>query len=188
DWDDTTQVQGIWNGERYEVPAYAVDCATGDSLPIAPFGGYGGEVEWWGVERVAGRVFTYTGDAEGNAEFYNETGLRINGDDIVSELFYNADASVALHGVYVGGWAAAPQMSVRVRNTTTGEVLWTREVDTPIASLSFTGDRAFVGLTPEGEEWLGYDYSTDRILVLDGATGELIEEVPTSLSVVYVGG
>lgn len=64
-------------------------------------------------------------------------------------------------------------------------MLWTREFETPISSLDYDGDRVFVGLVPEGEDWLGYDYSTDRIVVLDGTDGQIIDAVSTSLSVYF---
>ncbi len=184
-----------WDGEeldfskedRVEIPASAVECSNGSSQPIASFRGYGGDSESWGVERVSGRVFTFHGDAEGNADFFNESGLKLNGDDIVSSQLYNADASRALQGIYAGGWASAPRMSIRMRDTTSGQALWGREFGTPISSLDYDGDRVFVGLVPEGEDWQGYDYSTDRIVILDGGDGEIIDEVPTALWVHYAG-
>jgi hypothetical protein len=186
-WDWDGQELGVGEGERVEVPAYAAECTDGSSQPIASFRGYGGDSEWWGVERAAGRVFTYDGDAEGNANYFNEDGVLLNGDDIVGSMLFNRDGSDAVYQIYVGGWAAAPALSVRKVNTTTGEIDWTREFETPISSLDYSGERVFVGLVPEGEEWLGYDYSTDRVLVLEGRNGEVIDEVPTSLWLHYAG-
>ncbi len=184
-WDWATEEPDFNEGGRVDVPAFAAECSGGSTQPIASFRGYGGDSEWWGVERVAGRVFTFHGDAEGNADFFNESGLLLNGDDIVSSQLYNDDASLALHGIYVGGWASAPRMSIRLRDTTTGQALWSRDFDTPISSLDYDGERVFVGLVPDGEQWQGYDYSTDRIIILDGGDGGVIDEVPTSLWVHY---
>ncbi|MFW2382875.1 MAG: hypothetical protein ACN4GZ_14050, partial [Acidimicrobiales bacterium] len=185
DWDE--EDPSIGESGRVEIPAFAVECSDGSSQAIASFGGYGGDGESWGVDRIADRVFTYQGDAEGNADHFNESGLLLNGEDIAGFLLYSDDGSDAVYQVYVGGWAAAPALSVRKIDTLTSAVLWTREFETPISSLDYDGDRVFVGLVPEGEDWLGYDYSTDRIVVLAASDGEIIDEVPTSLSVHFAG-
>ncbi len=186
-WDWEGEEPEYVEGGLVEVPAFAVECSDGSSQPISSFRGYGGDSESFAVERVAGRVFTFHGDAEGNADYFNEGGVRLNGDDIVGSMLFNRAGSDAVYQIYVGGWAAAPALSVRKVDTTTADVLWTREFETPISSLDYDGNRVFVGLVPDGEEWLGYDYSTDRIVVLNGSDGEIIDQVQTSLSVHYAG-
>jgi hypothetical protein len=186
-WDWAMEEPDFAEAQRVEVPAYATECSDGSSQPIASFGGYGGDGESWGVERIANRVFTFNGDAEGNASFFNESGVRLNGDDIVGSLLFSPDGADAVYQIYAGGWAAAPPLTVRKRDTNRAGIIWTREFETPISSLDYDGERVFVGLVPDDEEWLGYDYSTDRIVVLDASDGEIMDQVPTSLWVHYAG-
>ena len=74
------------------IPNEAVDCETGERQPIEPIS--------WNVEggsrfvqRVGARTFNGEGDAEGNADIANESGISINGNDYAGYHTFDDDAS-----------------------------------------------------------------------------------------------
>lgn len=183
-WADDAEVSEGPDG--VEVPAFAAECSDGSTQEIASFRGYGGETESWRVERVADRVFRGKGDAEGNAEWFNESEVLLTEGDITANMLFNADGSIAVHDSYAGGWAAAPRIGVRARNTNSGALLWSADFEVPISSLDYNGDRVFVGLIGADQEWTGWGNTTGQIVILDGVTGDELGRFATTLNIRYV--
>jgi hypothetical protein len=177
---------GSMTGSEQPVPNHAVDCATGESTPIDP-------ITWVreggsrGIVRVDDRVFTYEGDAEGNADVVNEAGVSINGDDYAGYHTYSPDGDLVVYGDFTDSVGPHATDRIRSRNTTTGELLWTLDVATPFGSLQHTGDRVVVSLPPATNGAITPWDATARIDLYDADTGEQLLSVPTVLEIVYVG-
>ena len=171
------EIAGI--AEERAVPNYAVDCETGETQPIEP-------VSWLReagsrfVQRVGERTFTGIGDAEGNADMTNEAGISINGEDYAGYHEFSADGSRVVYGdmtdfVHV-------TTILRSRDTTTGELLWSTELDQSVGPTYWYGDH-IVALAPDGGV-PGGEY--EAAIVLDAATGEVIDTVPTTIDLAFV--
>jgi hypothetical protein len=164
------------------VPNYAVDCETGEAQPIAP-------ISWTReggsrfVQRVGDRTFTGSADAEGNADVTNESGISINGDDYAGYHTFSADGSRVVYGDMSA--LASPHVTnvLRSRDTTTGELLWSAELDRPVTVTHWYGDRIVAQVPAGGVP--GADY--EAVIVLDALTGDVITTVPTNLDLAFVG-
>jgi outer membrane protein assembly factor BamB len=168
------------NAEEIAVPNFAVDCETGERQPIET-------VSWMReagsrfVQRVGDRTFTGVGDAEGNADMTNEDGISINGDDYAGYHAFSADGS----RVAYGDMTAATHVTnmLRSRDTTTGELLWSTELETFVAGLHWYDDR-IVALVPGGGV---PGVANEAVIVLDALTGDVIKTVPASVDIAFVG-
>ena len=161
---------GFEQGEP--IPNEAVDCETGERQPIEPIS--------WNVEggsrfvqRVGDRTFTGEGDAEGNADIVNESGISINGDDYAGYHTFDDDASRVAYLVMDA--IATPHLSplLRARDTTTGELLWSVDLGAPAAGLWWYGDRV-LAVIPSDES-----SAIEAVVVVDATTGEVVTTVPT---------
>ena len=78
---------------------------------------------------------------------------------------------------------ASPHQSTvaRARDTTTGELLWTVELDRPAAGLWWYGDRV-LAVIPDG---FG-SVETTAVAVIDATTGAIVSTVPTTVDIAYV--
>jgi hypothetical protein len=169
------------DGSETPVPNFAIDCETGETQPIEP-------IRWTReggsrfVERVGERTFTGIGDAEGNADVTNESGVSINGDDYAGYHVFSADGSRVVYG----DMSAQPSPHVtnvlRSRDTTTGELLWSAELDQPIGLLHVYGDRVLALAPADGVPGAAFE----AVIVLDVVTGEVIDTVPTTLDLAFV--
>ncbi len=177
-----------WDGRgSYGVPLDAVDCATGDRQPIEPVLVYGGEAEARFTERLAGRVFTGTSDAEGNAHIVNEQDVSINGDDYAGYHTFSGDGSLVIYGDMQSG--AGPHLSTVVvgRDTTSGQKLWDRRFDLAFRSLWFIDQRAVISFIDDEAELFDFGNRIDRAVVLDGVTGTQLDEVSVGFDLLYLG-
>ncbi len=166
--------------QEVPVPNVAVDCESGAAQPIDPISWRregGGRF----VERIEGRTFTGSYDAEGNADIANEAGTSINGDDYAG--YHTFDEPAARVAYLDMGASASPHASpvVRARDTTSGALLWTAQLDVMANGLTWYGDRILVNVPSQD------DLSTPvSVVVLDAATGAVVTTVPTDLDVAFV--
>ena len=70
---------------------------------------------------------------------------------------------------------------MRARDTTTGELLWTTELDVMANGLHWYGDRILV--TVPGQDDLA---AVVAVAVLDATTGAVVTTVPTDLDIAHV--
>jgi hypothetical protein len=164
------------------VPNYAVDCESGIEQSIETVT-WLREVGARHVEHVRDHPFTAISDAEGNADVTNESGVSINGDDYAGYHEFSADGSRVVYGDMRALGSPHVTNLLRSRDTTTGEVLWSAELDRPVSVTYWYGDR-IVALAPSG----GVPGTTyEAVIVLDASTGDVITTVPTSLDIAFVG-
>lgn len=176
-----------WDGVgEYALPMEAVDCRTGERRPIESVTIYGQDGEFRYIDRRAGRVFTGYGDAEGNADVENEQGLSINGEDYAGYHTFSADASVVMYGDMT---SSGPHLSpvVVARDTTTGAQLWRTEFDIAFRHLWFIGDRPAIGFLDDEMARIEFREGTDRLVLLDPATGERAEEIAVGFELLFIG-
>jgi hypothetical protein len=173
------EIAGI--GEEIAVPNYAVDCDTGAIEPIEPVS-WRWEVGTRRIERIGDSTFTSSHDAEGNGDVTNEAGISINGDDYAGQHTFSADGSRVVYGDMDA--LATPHVTnvLRSRDTTSGELLWSAELDRPVGLTYWYGDR-IVALAP-ADGVPGGPY--EAVIVLDALTGDVIETVPTTLDLAFV--
>jgi hypothetical protein len=170
------------DGSETPVPNFAVDCETGAEQPIET-------VSWTReggsryVEYVGERTFTFEADAEGNADGTNEDGISINGDDYAGYYEFSGDGSRVVYGDMDA--LASPHVTdvLRSRDTTTGELLWTSELDRPVTATYWYGDRIVALVPSDGVPGTTYE----AVIVLDALTGDVVTTVPTSLDIAFVG-
>jgi outer membrane protein assembly factor BamB len=113
----------------------------------------------------------------------NESGISINGDDYAGYHTFSADGSRVVYGDMSGQPSPHVTNVLRSRDTTTGELLWSAELDRPVTVTHWYGDR-IVALAPSG----GVPGATyEAVIVLDALTGDVITTVPTSLDIAFVG-
>jgi hypothetical protein len=173
------EIAGI--AEEIAVPNYAVDCDTGSIEPIEPVS-WRWEVGTRRIERIGDSTFTSTYDAEGNGDVTNEAGISINGDDYAGYHTFNADGSRVVYGDMTAQPGPHVTNVLRSRDTTTGELLWSAELDRPVGLTYWYGDR-IIALAPAD----GVPGATvESVIVLDAVTGEVIETVSTTLDLAFV--
>jgi hypothetical protein len=169
-------------GGETAIPNYAVDCESGEAQPIEP-------IRWTReggsrfIQRVGDRTFTGIGDAEGNADVTNESGISINGDDYAGYHTFSADGSRVVYGDMSGQPSPHVTNVLRSRDTTTGELLWSAELEDPVGPTQWYGDRIVAQVLANGGAGPGYE----AVIVLDALTGDVITTVPTSLDIAFVG-
>ncbi len=167
-------------------PLDAVDCLTGTRQPIEPVVFYGGDGETKIIERVAGRTFTGTGDAEGNVDFMNEDGISIDGEDYAGYHHFNDDASLVAYGDMNAG--AGPHFSpvIVIRDTTSGDRLATVEFEQPFLSIHFVSDRLVVTFAANFEALINGEGMADHAVVIDPRSGGRIAEVPAGFELIHL--
>ncbi len=171
--------------DTYAVPAFAVDCQTGDSQAIDPFMTYGiGETGYGFVKRVAGREFTGLGDAEGNADMVNEQDISLNGDDYAGYHTFSPDGSMVAYGDFTNSGSPHYTTTVRTRDTNSGVLLWGKSLDMAFSGLHFFGDHLLVELIDPAEAGL---LPSDSVLVLDRSTGAEVVSASLDFELLYVG-
>lgn len=170
------------------VPNFAIDCDTLDSTPIEPISWLASDSQSRAVTTVNGRTFTAYGDAEGNARVVNEQAMSVNGDDYAGSHVYSADGSQVAYGDYGVSSNGSPLTTetMRSRDTTTGELLWSVELDRPFAGMYFVGD-VFVAELPPTEVAPEPYMATEYLAVYDAPTGEFLRRVDTELRIIYLG-
>ncbi len=170
------------------VPNFAIDCDTLDSTPIEPISWLASDSQSRAVTTVNGRTFTAYGDAEGNARVVNEQAMSVNGDDYAGSHVYSADGSQVAYGDYGVSSNGSPLTTetMRSRDTTTGELLWSVEFDRPFAGMYFVGD-VFVAELPPTEVAPEPYMATEYLAVYDAPTGEFLRRVDTELRIIYLG-
>jgi hypothetical protein len=170
-------VAGI--AEERAVPNYAVDCESGEVQPIEPIS-WTREGGGRSVERVADRTFTLVSDAEGNGDVTNESGVTVNGEDYAGYHEFNDSGSRVVYGEMTA--AIHVTTLLRSRDTTTGELLWTTELETPVAGFHWYDDRIVASVPAGGVPGM----ANEGVIVLDAATGDVINTVPTSVDIAFV--
>ena len=93
----------------------------------------------------------------------NEAGISINGDDYAGYHDFNADGSRVVYGDMTDLIHVTTML--RSRDTTTGELLWSTELDRPVGPTHWYGDR-IVALAP-ADGVPGGDH--EAVIVLDAA-------------------
>lgn len=175
------ELPASWDRE-VPVPNSAVDCASGERTPIDP-------ITWMreggsrGITRVADRTFTYEGDAEGNADVTNESGISINGDDYAGYHTYSPDGSRVVYADFTDAPGPHYTDRIRARDTTTGELLWTVEMPGMFASLHHSEDRVLVAYPPPTADPMSPWEATSWVDVHDAETGRLLLTVPTVIPI-----
>ncbi len=171
--------------DTYPVPAFAVDCQTGDSQAIDPFMTYGiGETGYGFVKRVAGREFTGLGDNEGNADMVNEQDISLNGDDYAGYHTFSPDGSMVAYGDFTNSGSPHYTTTVRTRDTNSGELLWEKRLDMAFSGLHFFDDHLLVELIDPAEAGL---MPSDSVVVLDRSTGAEVVSASLDFELLYVG-
>jgi hypothetical protein len=161
------------------------DCATEAEIPLKPVT-WRREAGWRSLLTVGDRTFQEVGDAEGNADITNENGVSVNGDDYAGSHDVSPDGSRVVYGDYGTGAGPHTTRVIRVRDTVTGEVLWSAEVDRTFNFLAHTGDRVLVGQPRQEHESEPWE-STESIVVLQATSGEKMADVPTPAVFLYAG-
>jgi hypothetical protein len=105
--------------------------------------------------------------------------VSVNGDDDAGSHEFSPDGSSVVYGDY--GLGASPHTSrvIRRRDTVTGDLLWSAEMDLPFNFLAHTGDRVLVGQPRRDDEFEPWE-SMRSVVVFDAITGEEIADVPAS--------
>ncbi len=166
------------------IPNFAVDCATGESQPIETTG-YWRDGGSRSVRQIAGRSFNFLYDAEGNAQVINEAGLSINGDDYAGLHTFSPDATHVVYGDYGVGVSPHTTRTIRARDTTTGDLLWSFELPRVFASLQFTDNYVLAELPPAASEYAPWQ-ATESIVILDATTGLQVASLPTTTQLRHV--
>ena len=168
------------------VPLDAVDCETGERQPIEPLSFLDTEIGSRFIERIGGREFRGEYDAEGNADIVNEQGISVNGDDYAGYHAFAADGSLVAYGDM--GLGAGPHVSttIRMRDTTTGTLLWSAELPRPFASLHVVDAGVLATLVRSDPIGTG-DWTTDAVLVLDRDDGTPVSTHQLPARLVYAG-
>ena len=80
--------------------------------------------------------------------------------------------------------SASPHVTnvLKSRDTTTGELLWSAELDRPVGLTHWYGDR-IVALAPADGVPGG---ASEAVIVLDALTGDVITTEPTTLDLAFV--
>lgn len=169
------------------IPLFAVDCASGDSQPIEPAVVFTGDGGTRITERIAGRVFTGFGDAEGNADFFNEDGRSLNGDDYAGYHTFTDDASIVVYGDM--GVGSGPHFSpvIRARDTTDGRELWTTEFEQPFQHIFHVGDHTAVLFHADFDALFDQNPVSDRAVLFDTVTGDRLVEADVGFQVDFIG-
>ena len=170
---------------EYQIPNYAVDCATGASTAIDPvsFGFEGGART---LQSVAGRTFTVHFDAEGNGDIVNAEGISINGDDYAGFHTFSPDGTRVVYGNYGGGASPHVTRNIAVRNTADGSLLWRTELPRSFGDLEMTDQRVVAALASrdaEYEPWM----NTELLAVFDASDGTPLVRLPTSIDILHLG-
>lgn len=175
----------------FDVPAVAVDCQTGERQPIESLSGYLVDGETRGSFQVGSRRFTTEGDAEGNADVYNEQGVSVNGDDYAGYHAFDPTGSLVVYGdMSASGMGPHYSHVIVARDTRNGEQQWERTLSMVFNYLWVGASRVIVGLPESFEDVLtGSSEPAATLLSLDSATGETVIEleVPPGVRVVYAG-
>lgn len=162
-------------------PMFAIDCSTKAEQPIAPINFRDGETETRSILRVGGRTFEVHGDAEGNANVLSEDAVSINGDDYAGYHVFNADGSQVAYGDM--RQAIHVSWIIISRDTTSGKQLWRTELELPFNYLGFAGNDTVASQPSEFDP--GAEPDTASVLVLDGATGQILKTIDTTLDIIY---
>ncbi len=169
--------------------AAAHDCSTGDRQPIESWiepQSSGEFHEYTFVERVAGRVFRLAADVEGNAQATNESNISINGEDYAGDHVFSADGSVVVYADFTN--LIHVSRSLRARDTTTGELLWSVELERPYISLTVVDDLVLASIPAEMDDGYYLDGATpESVLVLNLATGQTVDAIETDLQIIGAG-
>jgi hypothetical protein len=173
------EIAGI--AEEIAVPNYAVDCDTGSIDPIEPVS-WRWEVGTRRIERIGDRTFTHIYDAEGNGDVTNEDGISINGENYAGYHTFSADGARVVYGDMSASPSPHVTTVLRSRDTTTGELLWSTELDRPVDLTYWYGDRIIARAPADGVPGA----AGEAVIVLDAVTGEVIETVPTTLDLAFV--
>ena len=130
--------------------------------------------------RVADRVFDAVGDAEGNAEITNEDGRSIHGDTYSGFHTFRSDGSRVAYADFTTGTGPHDTKRIHVRDTDSGELVWTLELPEFLAELHWMGDDVLVVMEPMGMPQLR------TAAVVDGESGERATEFDAPFGVLYV--
>ncbi len=169
--------------------AAAHDCATGTRQPIESWVDRRGNqdfAQYTVIERVAGRVFRLAVDAEGNAEATNESGISINGDDYAGDHVFSSDGSVVVYADFSN--LIHVSRSLRARDSSTGDLLWSVELERPYISLTIVDNLVLVGIPAEKDNGYYLDETTpESVLVLELASGQALDSIETDLQIIGAG-
>lgn len=168
--------------DEWPIPNFAVRCETGEETAIDPVS-FRREGGGRSTEVIAGRVFTWSWDAEGNADVVNDDGVSVNGEDYAGWHVFSPDAGLVAYGDYGSGNPHETD-TIRVRDTVDGAERWSTELERSFNRLIVTEDRVIVGLPPER---VGYEFwsATESIAVFDLETGERLATIPTDVDLLH---
>lgn len=167
-----------------DIPAFAVDCQDGSEQAIEPFVTDLGDGQTEIIEQIAGKKFTFLGDAEGNADLFNASGIIVNGSDYAGSYGFDRAAERVLYGDF--GVSPSPHITRNVvaRTTADGELLWRAELDGFTTFHGWTESVAVVTIS-EPDALVG-ELSTVAAVVLDADTGAVVERLPMTLRLSYL--
>ena len=171
------------HGEETPRPNSAVDCETGERQPIEP-------ITWMReggsrfIQRIGDRTFEAAGDAEGNADVFNESGV-VDRRRRLRRLPHvrrgGQPGRLPRHGCQ----RRRPHLSPvrpgpghhdrRVAVDRRARAAWR-----PAVVVRRPGARSHPDGTPGRLE-------TGAIVIVDAATGEVVSTVPTTLDIAFVG-
>lgn len=155
------------------VPAFAVDCASGDTQPIAPIS-WTAEASSRRTSSVGGRIFTIDGDVEGGVAITNDAGVSVTGPDTAISADFTADGTTVVYGE---GGGANPGIHdtnrLVARDTTSGAIVWSVSLPRRFSTLWVVGGQVVVPHTPGPLSFVSDEYT-----IVDLASGGVLATVP----------
>ncbi len=167
--------------------AEALNCETRERQPIEPFRRFDGETETRSTERIGNRTFDVLGDAEGNADVFNESGMSINGEDYAGFHEFTADASIVTYGDYTQSASPHVTQVITTRDTTTGELLWSLDLGSLFWTINHGDDRLFVTYPVDENAFFGGVETTRLVTIHSVDDGGEIGRADTALNLIYLG-
>jgi hypothetical protein len=163
------------------VPAFAVDCATGDVQPIAPIS-WTAEARSRSIVDVGDRTFTSEGDAEGNVVITNESGVRVTGPAWAITADFTADGATVVYGEGGAGDPGVHDTNRLVaRDTATGAVSWSVSLPQRFSTFWIVSDQVVVAHEPPIGFPTGMVHASFTIISL--TTGDILASGPAMLQV-----
>jgi hypothetical protein len=163
------------------VPAFAVDCATGDEQPIAAVS-WTAEASSRSTLDAGTRTFTSEGDAEGNVVITNEDGVRVTGPEWAISADFTDDGSTVVVGEGgVGNPGVHDTNRLVARDTTTGDADWSVSLPRRFTTFWIVGDQVIVAHEPPGTAPSGMVHAEYTIVGL--ATGDILGAMPATVQI-----
>ena len=165
------------------IPATLISCSSQRAVEVPPRSFVGDQPILRRFVSVGSRTFEEVYDQEGNADVFNEAGAPITGDDYAGRHAFNSDGSVIAYGDL--GFARHPHATnlVKARDTTTGELLWSMELDGAFDYLQHVGNSVIVGVPDRAG--VGNEALPEYLVVIDTASGAGLRRVDSQIRVIH---